>query len=204
MAPIDAAYIFAPTQDLPDEPLHGVQRRVACAKGAFGRNTNFARDQQAAVEIGRDDGVIEKGLAHLHGVLIITIKRQASADEMVQRLQRIRPRHRPAEGREIAEMVGEALAHERHDFARDGVRFEALALGRRKAGGQGLAVLLVEIPLAALGLVALHQEARFAAHLPIEELHAIGFALIGPARETTARAEKPIILADVHRQAKLR
>ena len=123
---------------------------------------------------------------------------------MVQSLQRIRARHRPAEGREIAEMVGEALPHKRHDVARHGVRFEALALGGRKACGQGLAVFLVEIPLAALGLVALHQQPRLAAHLAIEELHAIGFSLVSPTGETAPRAEEAVVLADLQWETKLR
>jgi hypothetical protein len=52
-------------------------------------------------------------------------------------------------------------------------------------------------------LVALHQQSGLAAHLPIEELHTIGVAILRPSREACARAEEAIIVANFDRHAKL-
>ena len=42
-APIDAAHIFPPTQDLADKSLHGINGCLAFIVGLFGPLTNFHR-----------------------------------------------------------------------------------------------------------------------------------------------------------------
>ena len=57
--------------------------------------------------------MVEERRAGLHRILRVAEGRQAGADEMVERFQRIAPRHRPAETLEIAEMVAEPGLDER-------------------------------------------------------------------------------------------
>ena len=75
--------------------------------------------------------MIEEGVALAHRILIVTEAGKTRRDEMVQRLQRIGTRHRPAKGRKITEVIGKAGGHHVHHLAGDGVRFEAAALRRR-------------------------------------------------------------------------
>ena len=64
--------------------------------------------------------------------------------------------------------------------------------------GRGLAVLEVEVPLAAGRLRPIHEEAGASAHAAIERLHAQRAAVPGPGREVGAWAEETVIIADLH------
>ena len=68
--------------------------------------------------------------------------------------QRLRARHRPGEAVELAGVGGEALLDQRDHLARDRVGRERRARrhGAGAGGAEGLAVVGVEVPLAALGL----------------------------------------------------
>ncbi len=101
-------------------------------------------------------------------------------------------------------MVGEARCDQRHHLAGDGIRRKAQPGGQPRALRQRLAVVGIEIPLAADRLALLHEKARLPPHLPIEELHAEALAALGPAGETAARGDEAVVLADLHRQAGLR
>ena len=59
--------------------------------------------------------------------------------------------------------------------------------------GGGLAVVMVEVPLAAGGLVALHQQARLAAHLSVEILHPELLAPLGPGLELRPRGDETVV-----------
>ncbi len=50
---------------------------------------------------------------------------------MIEGFQRIRPGHRPAEGLEVAEVIGEAFRYHVHHLARHGIGREAMALRGR-------------------------------------------------------------------------
>jgi hypothetical protein len=56
-----------------------------------------------------------------------------------------------------------------------------------------LAVVVVVVPLAALGLVAVHQEAGLAPHLAVEPLHPQFLAPLGPGLELGVRTQEPVI-----------
>ena len=82
--------------------------------------------------------MIEEGVALLHRVLIVAEGWQAGGDEVIERLQRILARHGPAEGFEIAEVIGKPGLHQCHHLARDGVRLEAQRLGGITSFGSAL------------------------------------------------------------------
>ena len=92
---------------------------------------DLARREQADIEIGRNDRMVEEGLAGLHRVLVVAEFREAVAEEMAQRLEGAGARHRPAEGLEIAEVLGEVAIDELDHLAGDRIRREAQARRRR-------------------------------------------------------------------------
>ena len=93
-------------------------------------------------------------------------------------------------------MIREAPLDERKHFARDRVGREAQQLRRCVALGQALAVLSVEIPAPALGLILAHQQAGFTPHLAVEILHAIAPPPSRPSGKTRPRGEETIVVAD--------
>jgi hypothetical protein len=62
----------------------------------------------------------------------------------------------------------------------------------------GLAVVVVVVPLAALGLVAVHQEAGLAPHLAVEPLHPQFLAPLGPGLEFGMRTQEAVVGELVH------
>ena len=137
---------------------------------------------------------MQEALAENHSVLMVAEFRQMVADEDVERLQRLRPRDRPAEGFEIAEMAGKAAGDEIENLARDRIGGEARRRLRAEALGRRLAVLGVEVPAPADGLVAVHEHAVRPPHLAIEELHPQPRAALRPAREIgPCREESPVL-----------
>ena len=95
-------------------------------------------------------------------------------------------------------MAGEAGIDECDDPARDGIGLEdgARRYGARTGGAKGLAVAGVEVPLAANGLIALHQDVMPLALRSIEILHAQRLAAFGMLREADNAAEEVAVLAD--------
>ena len=74
----------------------------------------------------------------------------------------------------------------------DWARHEQIDLGR-------LAVIRIEIPLAADRLVAVHQQAGLAAHVAVEILHAQLLAARRPGLERRRRTQEAIVGQDVDR-----
>ena len=107
-APIDAAHIFAPADDLADEAFGRVQRRPAGAPGRFDTMTDGKRVEQADIDVGRQQRVIEEGFAGQHGVLVVAEIGEGGVDEMIQRRLGPDPRHGEAKRLDIAEPVRKA------------------------------------------------------------------------------------------------
>ena len=105
---------------------------------------------------------------------------------MFECLLRIRARDGKPEGFEIAEVVGKSRSDKIENLARDRVGRKMGDIGHEQVGRRGLAVLRVEIPAAADGFVAVHQQSRAPAHLAVEIFHAQRFAPLAPAGEILA------------------
>ena len=108
--------------------------------------------------------------AGLHGILIVSKKRQAMRREIFERAQRVGA-NRPAKILERAEITAEALLDQRHHLARRIVGRETASLGRTDGRWQRFPVLRIEIPFTARWLTAFHQDGMLSAHLAIEMLH---------------------------------
>ncbi len=85
------------------------------------------------------------------------------------------------------------------DLLGDLVDARGVGLGGAGGGLEGLAVVLVEVPLAAGGLaVVVHEDAEAFAHHAVEVLEDELLAAVGPLVEGLGRAEEVAIFQDVH------
>ncbi len=200
--PVEAAHVLPPAQDLPHEALRGVERRAAGAPLRLGRLADLARQEQAAIHRGGEQRVEQRGLPLRHRVLVVAEPLEAALDEVAQRDPRLARGDRPVERVERAEMVRESLANQREHLLRRGVGHEAHRRRRQDLGRQRAAVLGVEVPLAADGLAALHEQPGFPPHLAVEELHPELLLVPGPPAEALEVAEEARVLADLDRQAR--
>lgn len=114
------------------------------------------------------------------------------------------PRHGPAEGFQIAEVVAKTKGHQRHDLPRHRIGGKAQAGRRAVAARQGLAVLGIKVPLPADRPVALHQQAGAPPHVAIEIFHPPGLFRRREGGELVPRTQEPVIGAHLDRQAKPR
>ena len=111
-----------------------------------------------------------KSFPALHRILVIPKLRQTVRDEVSEGFQRVFPRHGPAEGLQVTEMIGKALPTSVITS-----RVVASGTKRRPGGmakmpGQFLAILCVIVPTTALGLVTGHEPAGLAPHVTVEVL----------------------------------
>ena len=146
-----------------------------------------------------DVAVIHPRFVLEHGVLVVAEAGEAFLDEMVEDLEGALMGDGVMEGLEVTEMVGEFAGNVFEGLAGDGVGREAGGLGNDSAFGRGLAVVVIVVPFAALGVIAVHEDVIAAAHLAVEEFHAELFAARGPAREIFGAAEEPVVGEDFNR-----
>ena len=177
LRPVNAAHILAPAQNLPDKALHGAQRCAAAAVGGLGGGHHLARVEHFGVERKRQHRMEQPPVARAHGVLVVAKVGQHMVGKSVELVQRFRPVQGPAKLRRL-----------RLAKAFDACRFNGLPeravvmqragvgrLGRRAF--PGLAVVGVQIPLAADGLIqAVDQHPVAHPHVAVKIFHQPLFA----------------------------
>ena len=109
--------------------------------------------------------------------------------------------HRPAKGRQISGVIGEMRHDHLDDLFRDLIKRGLRSLGYLALAPPAGAIVRIVIPLAALWLVGIHQQAIALAHVAIEILHAQLFSTRRPIRKVLPRREEPAVLQDLHRDA---
>jgi hypothetical protein len=117
--------------------------------------------------------VVQPRVARPHRILVAAERWQSLANEGGQGLQCLVARHRPGKAAQLTGVRRKARFDERDDLAREGVWFESHAIRHRAGtgGAEGLAVVRIEVPLAARRLaIGLHQHTVTQAKLAIEEL----------------------------------
>ena len=92
-----------------------------------------------------------------HRILVVTETRQGVGDEMVERGLCLTWFGCKPEGVEIPEMRSKPGLHQFQHFIRHRIRFEPGRHRARQPLGRTLAILMIEVPLSALGLVPIHQ-----------------------------------------------
>ncbi len=182
------------------KPSGRVERHVTCRVGFGDGFANLGGGQQAAIERRRQPRMEKEALALHHRILPGAEIGQRRAHEMAERAPCFPGGDRQVECLDRSEMVGEALLDEIKHLARHSIRREAHRVRVDGALAWRLAVLLVEVPDAALGLIPVHQQAGLAAHLAVEMLHDEFVPALRPGLEIEDRAEEAVVLDDLHRQ----
>jgi hypothetical protein len=120
-----------------------------------------------------------------------------------QRAPRLAPVGREPERAERAEVLPEARLHEVEHLLHHRIGREAHGSAEVDIVRCRLAVLVVVVPLAARGLVPLHQEAGLPPHLAVEPLHPEFLAPLGPGLELGMGAEETVVGEEVDGQQAL-
>ena len=174
--PIDRAHIFAPTDDLADEPFGAVQRHAASPIFGFNRAAHRQRIKQPGVEINRHDGMVQELLPDQHRILISAEIAQAIAQELRKGSFGLGAGGGKPERLKLAEMVRKAGRDQLQHVARGLIGREPQGGGHGLNGCGWLAVIGIEVPRPASGMIAVHQQAGLAPHEPVEMLHPQAFA----------------------------
>ena len=143
-------------------------------------------------------------LAQQHRVLKAAEVVQGVGDEPVARGLRARAGDVPAELVQPPDMAGETGADEGDHLLRHCVRFGVGRLRQEQVGLCRGAVLGVEVPAVAGGLVAVHQQAGLAPDHAVEMLHDEAAAARGPGLELLTRDDEAVVGEQVHRHAESR
>ena len=97
--------------------------------------------------------------------------------EVLQQLQRLRPVNRPQQRfGAFAEIVDAAIVETLQDLLDVVVETQWLGNFSQVGRAQSLAIVGIEIPLAAERLIAIHQQIESFAHLAVKRFHAVVFA----------------------------
>ena len=136
------------------------------------------------------------GLAAHHRVLVGAKPRQTGGDEMLQHLLGLVLGHAPTERLAIPwQLIALSQGLELFDHSlRDRVGFKPQRGWPLKSFLGWLAVVLIEIPLTALGLIPIHQHVEALAPLPIEELHSELLFAAGPTAEFLCGPEELVVV----------
>ena len=175
--PIHTAHVLAPAENLADEALHGSERCPACAVLGLGRSNHRARIQQFEVHCGRQPRMEQPWFVGPHRILVIAEGYEAMLDEILQGQLGLSGRDRPVERVELSGIIRKIRSDLAQHVAGDCIRCEG---ARRRIGqswrpylAEALAVVAIEVPLAAFGITRrIEQHAMLASHLPIKEFHA--------------------------------
>jgi len=136
------------------------------------------------------------GLAAHHGVLVGAKPRQTGSDEVLQHLLGLVLGYAPTEGLAAPwQLIVLSQGLELFDHSRgDRIGFKPQRGWPLKSFLGWLAVVLIEIPLTALGLIPIHQHVEALAPLPVEELHPKLLFAAGPTAEFLCGPEELVVV----------
>mmetsp|Transcript_78 Transcript_78/g.187 ORF Transcript_78/g.187 Transcript_78/m.187 type:complete len:218 (+) Transcript_78:367-1020(+) len=168
---IDAPHIFAPADDLANESFGRVDGHVTCFPSVLNSSTHLHRIEQADVQIGRHQRVIEKLMLRQHRILIIAKFGQPVFHKMRQGAPRLPLIGGKPERARRPEMITKPALHQRDNVLNHFIRRELHRPAEIHLTRGRLAVVMVIIPLAARWIIAFHQQPRLAAHFAVKILH---------------------------------
>ena len=148
--------------------------------------------------------MVEELLPRQHRILVIAEMRQCGLQEMRECRLGIGAGGGKPEGFERPEMVGKTCLDQINHLAGDRIGGKAQRLRHQKVALRGLAVVMVEIPLAAFRLLAVHQQPGLAAHLAVEILHAQRLAPLSPAIELGMAGDETVVGEDLNIQGRIK
>ena len=142
--------------------------------------------------------MIQELLPCQHRVLIIAKLGQRAFQEMRERSLCIGARYAKPEWTQRAEIIAKARLDQIEHILRDRIRHKAQRLRHHQVARGGFAVIMIEIPLPAYRLIAVHQNIGFAPHIAVEKLHAQRFAALGPVLEFFVTGDEAVIGQDLN------
>ena len=86
LRPVNAAHVFAPTENLTHKAFHRFNRCMTSVESVFSRCHHFSGVEQFEVERARQMRVVQPNFAFPHGVLVLTELRQPVLNEIRQHL----------------------------------------------------------------------------------------------------------------------
>ena len=201
--PVDAAHVFAPAKHLPYEALSARDRHRTRAPRGFCGSHHLARREQLAVQCRGDMRMPQPRLARPERILEAPEVWQTFAYEGIQRTQRIRASHGPAEIPDTARVRGEAGFHQCDHLLRDRIGRHAQRHRHihRSGAAEALAVVGVEVPLPAGGFAAIHKHAVATTHLAVEVFHPQLLAPGGVCREIAYGGVEVPVIAELQRKS---
>ena len=187
--PVERPDVLPPADHLADVALDAVQRRPTLAVRLLGGVHGFERVEQAEVHRRRQGAVRHPRVGPQHRVLSGAEVGEPVLDEVLEPGQRLEPRHRRPARRVVADEAHEPVAlppvEVLPDLRVDVVlpRQPGLLETERAPLRRRLAVVVVEVPLPADRLVAVHEQAEAHPLPPVEVLHQQALATADPGRE---------------------
>ena len=184
--PVERPDVLPPADHLADVALDAVQRRATLPVRPLGGVHRLEGVQQPEVHRRRERAVRHPRVGAEHGVLGRAEVGQAVLDEVLEAGERLPPRRRrPPRGvvadegdQAVALPPVEVLAHLRVDVVL--ARQPRLLEPEGAALGRGLAVVVVEVPLPAGRLVAVHEQPEAHPLPAVEVLHEQALAARSP------------------------
>ena len=151
---VGVAQVLPPTQELPDEALHGGQwdrpldigSPFGVMERGQGRLTGFASGQQPKVQRHRQQGVGQHRLAVDHGVLVRPEVPKSLRDERVQREQGVGTSDRPREPEGRSGVLAEGGVDPGDHICRQRVGQEQRGTREGRARWWDAPVLCIEVP----------------------------------------------------------
>ena len=124
-------------------------------------------------------------------------------DKVLQKGFRLLPRHRQLEMIETSRMIRKTSFHQFDHFlcCRIGPKYFGLRQFTRSGLAETFTVVMIEIPLTAFGLIAVHQHIVLLSHLAVEKLKQQAFAPVRILCKLLDRTVKVAIGSNVQRDA---
>jgi hypothetical protein len=146
----------------------------------------------------------QEGIARQHRILLGAKARQGMGQKVIQRQQRLAPRHPPPERPQPAEVAGKPRLDQGQNLFGHRIGGKPRRARAKQVGRGRAAVLGVIVPAPAGGLVAFHQEPGAPPHLAVEPLHPQFIAAPGPKGELGLGAQETVVGQDPNRQRQVR
>ena len=193
---IEAMGELTPPQQLPDHAFQACQGHLLFSPSLLKLADHSQRLQQAEVDVRANQRMPQGGLAAHHGVLVGAKSRQTGSDEVLQHLLGLVLGHAPTKCLAFTwQLIALSQCLELGDHSGgDRIGFKPQRGWPLKSFRRWLAVVLIEIPLTALGLIPIHQHVEALAPLPIEKLHAELLFAAGPTAEFLCGPEELVVV----------
>jgi hypothetical protein len=190
---VHVTHELAPPEDLPDEAFLAREREIEHQRVV----DDLLREEPAVVHQRRHPRMEEPGGPRRHRIFVGPEVFEARVLRPGPRTIGVGPRRRQRGRVERARVISETVLDERGDLPLHVVHLEDGRDGGRRIALPRLPIVRVEAVLAALGLPAVHENARLLSHAAIEAIHPPGSSAGERRPELIARGEPGLVREDL-------